>query len=198
MKRTILTTCVLLMLATTVFAQAPCGGKARSGIFAQMRSIASNSGTAYGGPPYGPRHDRPFPLGQVTDAFWETQQTNAEAGDFIFHDHEFVGNTAVLAPGAKRHIESVAIRLEHVPFPVVIERSPYNSRPDLDKARRTTIVEQLNRMGVTNADERVIIANAFPYGYTSVEAENAYFQTLGLGFGGGGGRRFGGTGGMYR
>ena len=43
---------------------------------------------------HGPAYDRPFPLGQVTDAHWETQQTNAEASDFIFYDHEFVGNTA--------------------------------------------------------------------------------------------------------
>ena len=38
----------------------------------------------------GPEVDRPFPLGQVTDSFWETQQTNAEAADFVFYDHEFV------------------------------------------------------------------------------------------------------------
>ena len=195
MKRMILTTCVLLLLATTAETQAQ--GRARTGFISQIKSMAANSGPIYGGPPYGPRYDRPFPLGHVTDAFWETQQTNAEAADFIFHEHEFIGNTAVLAPGAKRHLESVALRLEHVPFPVVIERSPYNGRPELDKARRTTIVEQLNRMGVTNADERIIIAVAFPHGYTSIEAESAYFQTLGLG-GGGGGRRFGGGGGLYR
>ena len=72
-----------------------------------------------------PQVDRPFPIGQVTDSFWETQQTNAEAADFIFYDHEFRGNTAELAPGAKKHLEQVALRLEHVPFPVVIEESPH-------------------------------------------------------------------------
>ncbi len=67
----------------------------------------------YGGPPYGPPHDRPFPVGQVTDAHWETQQTNAEAADFIFYDHEFrydaTGNhvdTAQLSPLAKKHLEA--------------------------------------------------------------------------------------------
>ena len=161
-------------------------------------SVYRNSGKVYGGPPWGPRHDRPFPVGQVSDAFWETQQTNAEAGDFIFHEHEFVGNTAVLAPGAKRHLESVALRLEHVPFPIVIEQSPHNARPELDRARRQTIVEQLNRMGITTADDRVVVANAFPHGFTSMEAESAYYQTIGDAFGGGAGRRFGGTGGFYR
>jgi hypothetical protein len=150
-----------------------------------------------------PQVDRPFPIGQVTDSFWETQQTNAEAADFIFYDHEFRGNTAELAPGAKKHLEQVALRLEHVPFPVVIEESPHDARPDLDQARRRTIVEQLARIGVVNAEERVIVANAFPEGYTAQEAEAAYYGGVlnngyGNGFGGGVGRRFGGYGGVYR
>jgi hypothetical protein len=146
-----------------------------------------------------PQVDRPFPIGQVTDSFWETQQTNAEAADFIFYDHEFRGNTHELAPGAKKHLEQVALRLEHVPFPVVIEESPHDARPDLDQARRRTIVEQLARIGVVNAEERVVVANAFPEGYTAQEAESAYYGgVLTNGFGGGIGRRFGGYGGVYR
>ena len=166
----------------------------------------------YGGPPYGPPHDRPFPVGQVTDSFWETQQANAEAADFIFYDHEFkrltTGNheeTAQLAPLAKKKIEQVALRLEHVPFPVVIEQLPrdHNAARNhqkglVEEARRRTVVEQLNRMGITNADERVIIANAFPEGITGIEGERAYLNVIGGAFGGGAGRRFGRTGGAYR
>src|SRR5262245_27974354 len=146
----------------------------------------------YGGPPYGPAHDRPFPIGQVTDSHWETQQANAEAADFIFYDHEFRGNTAQLSPGAKQHLEQVALRLEHVPFPVVVEQSLHNARPELDLARRQTLVEQLARLGVQNIEERVVIANAFPEGYTGIEAENAYYNVISNYFGGGAGRRFGG------
>ena len=148
---------------------------------------------------YGAPHDRPFPIGQVSDSFWETQQTNAEAADFTFYDHEFRGDTAELGPGAKRHLEMVAMRLEHVPFPVVIEQSQHNAKPQLDAARRQTIVMHLNRMGVTNADERVVVAGAFAEGFTGIEAERSFYNgILGGGFGGGAGRRFGGTGGMYR
>jgi hypothetical protein len=147
----------------------------------------------------GPAYDRPFPLGQNSDAFWETQQTNAEAADFVFYDHEFLGETANLGPGAKRHLEEVALRLPHVPFPVVIEQSMFNAKPELDFARRQTIVMQLARLGVPNVEERVVIANAFAEGFTAVEGERNYYSgILGGGFGGGGGRRFGGTGGMYR
>jgi hypothetical protein len=147
----------------------------------------------------GPGYDRPFPIGQVNDSFWETQQTNAEAADFIFFDHEFRGDTAELGPAAKQHLEQVALRLEHVPFPVVIEQSPHNARPDLDQARRHKIVEQLARLGALNVQERVIVANAFPRGYTEQEAEAMYYGGILNGsFGGGAGRRFGGYGGVYR
>jgi hypothetical protein len=152
----------------------------------------------------GPGADRPFPLGQVTDSFWEMQQTNAEAADFLFYDHEFRfdtktrQDTAELTPGGKKHLQQVALRLEHVPFPVVIEESPHNSRPELDQARRQTIVEQLGRLGLPNAEERVVVANAFPEGYTGIESEGSYYNVLGNSFGGGAGRRFGGYGGAYR
>jgi hypothetical protein len=149
--------------------------------------------------------DRPFPLGQVSDSHWEIQQTNAEAADFIFYDHEFKGNTAELSPGAKKHLMQVALRLEHVPFPVVIEESPGSHSPTetarrqaLDMARRQTIVEQLARLGAGNIEERVIVANAFPEGYTGIESEGSYYNVIGSGFGGGAGRRFGGMGGMYQ
>jgi len=153
-----------------------------------------------------PGADRPFPLGQVTDSFWETQQTNAEAADFIFYDHEFRYDTrthvdtAELAPGGKKKLMQVALRLEHVPFPVVIEESQHGRRPELDEARRQTVIRELNRLGVTGADGRVVVASAFAEGFTGVEGENAYMSVLGWngGNGGGYGRRFGGYGGFYR
>ena len=114
------------------------------------------------------------------------------------YDHEFAGNTAQLAPGAKRHLEQVALRLEHVPFPVVIEQSPHNARRQLDETRRQTIVEALARMGHPNVESRVVIADAFPEGYNATEAQDAYSSLIGDEFNGGAGRRFGGRGGSYR
>ena len=147
-----------------------------------------------GGPPY----DRPFPIGQVTDAHWETQQTNAEAADFVFFEHEFVKDSADLAPSAKRHLEGVALRLEHVPFPVVIEQTPYDANPKLDAARRQTVVESLARMGLVKVESRVIIANAFPASRTAIEAERTYYNGILLGGAGGAGGGGGGGGGTYR
>jgi len=149
----------------------------------------------------GPGRDRPFPLGQTSDSFWETQQTNAEAADMIFYDHEFEGQTQNLAPGAKKKLMAVALRMEHVPFPVVVEESPHKSNPQLDAQRHQTVVEQLSRLGVRDAEKRVVIAPVFAEGFTAVEGEQAYYTVtsdLSFGNGGGFGRRFGGFGGMFR
>ena len=148
----------------------------------------------------GPPADRPFPLGAVTDSHWETQQTNAEAAKFIFHDHEFVRDTAELAPSTKKHLMAVALRMEHVPFPILIEETQYNRNPELDQKRRKMIVEQLGRLGVENAEGRVVIANSFAEGFSEMEGEQAYYSTLYGGYGGigGRGRGFGnGYGGGY-
>lgn len=172
-------TCLLLLLALA----SGCCGK-------------WGSGGARGGPPF----DRPFPLGQVTDSFWESQQTGAEAADFIFYDHEFEGETANLGPAATKKLMQVALRLEHVPFAVIVEQSVQNAKPQLDQQRRHTVIEQLARLGVTNADGRVVVAPAFAQGFTAIEGERAYYNVINENFGQGGGmgRRFGGTGGFFR
>jgi hypothetical protein len=149
----------------------------------------------------GPPYDHPFPVGQVTDAHWETQQANAEAADFIFYDHEFEGTTARLTPGGRKHLWQIALRLEHVPFPVVIEASPGDRNPRLDIARRGEVLAQLAQLGVQTADPRVIIAPAFGKGLTAVEGEAAYYSVLNssdFSSGGGTGRRFSGRGGSFR
>jgi hypothetical protein len=148
----------------------------------------------------GPPYDRPFPLGQVSDSHWETQQTNAEASDFILYDHEFVGNTAKLNTGGKKHLMQMALRLEHVPFPVVVEQTPHNRNPRLDAERRRAVVDTLAQLGLTPIDGRVVVAPAFNEGITASEGEAAYYSTISggnFGVGGGIGRRFGGRGGVF-
>jgi len=186
---------VLLLIGSMALVSTAMG--CRSG----CQSGCGGSGGLFGrGAENVPPVDPPFPLGQVTDSFWETQQTNAEAADFIFYDHEFVGETDKLAPGATKKLMQVALRLEHVPFPIVIEETPHNANPDLDENRRRRVVEELARLGVEQADERVVITSAYGRGLTAVEGERAYYTTLQGNFGGGGGvgRRFGGFGGFFR
>jgi hypothetical protein len=122
--------------------------------------------------------DPPFALGQATDAFWDAQQSNAEAADFIFYDHDFHNETAELTPAGWDHLLQVAVRLPHVPFPVVIERYENNYKPALDAQRRHTVLAGLAQVGVIGVDQRVVIAPAFAPGITSEEAELAYSQSL--------------------
>jgi len=148
----------------------------------------------------GPGYDRPFPLGQVTDSHWESQQANAEASDFILYDHEFVGNTAKLNTGGKKHLLQMALRLEHVPFPVVVEQSPNNRNPRLDAERRRAVTATFSELGLQLVDSRVVVAPAFNEGITAEEGEANYYGTIGtggFGTGGGVGRRFGGRGGVF-
>jgi hypothetical protein len=146
----------------------------------------------------GPGYDRPFPLGQVTDAHWDTQETNAEAAKFILYDHEFVGSTAKLTPKGQKHLVQMALRLEHVPFPVVVEQSPEGRYPQLDLQRRQEVVRYLKELGLENFENRVIVAPAFAPGLSAVEGEAAYYSTLNGNFYGGTGRRYGGYGGVFR
>jgi len=176
-----------------------CRASRRAGWLAALLLLAASSGCGWLGH-RGPPYDRPFPLGQVTDSFWESQQTGAEAADFIFYDHEFSGDTANLSPAATKKLMQVALRLEHVPFAVVVEQSVHNARPELDQQRRRAVTEQLARLGVENAEGRVVISPAFAPGFTAIEGEQAYYNVIHENFsqGGGIGRRFGGQGAFFR
>jgi len=132
--------------------------------------LAFVSGCAEPGPPY----DRPFPLGQVTDSHWDTQMTNAQASSFVFYDHEFVGDTARLNVPGQKHLVQVAIRLRHVPFPIVIEETPNHKNPKLDAERRQAVLDRFAELGLHNLDCRVVIAPAIAEGILSQEAEQIY------------------------
>lgn len=160
-----------------------------------------------------PPYDRPFPLGQVSDAFHEIQQTNAEAADFILHDYEFLGGKgkeAMLNPKGREHLIQIARRLPHVPFPIVVEITEKGNNVEknrelasIDEKRRANIVMWLQEFyekdpTVTpqEIDDRVVVAPDFEY---QMRAERAiesfeYSESYGSygshgGNGGFGGRR---------
>ena len=103
-------------------------------------------------------------LGQVTDAHWDTQMTNAQASSFIFYDHEFIGDTTKLNVLGQKHLVQVAIRLRHVPFPVVVEETPNHQNPKLDAERGRPILDRFAELGLCNLDARVVIAPAIAEG----------------------------------
>lgn len=145
------------------------------------------------------------PLGSVNRAHYHTMQANAEAADFILHDHDFVGSTAELTPGGKDHIVEIAMRMRSAPFPVIVQRSMNNSDPELDAYRRNLVAQILADMGNPDADQRTFVATPYGRPQNSREAETDYYRfvfsrggfgNFGNGFGGGfGGGGFGGGGG---
>ncbi|MEX0702676.1 MAG: hypothetical protein WD069_11320 [Planctomycetales bacterium] len=119
-----------------------------------------------------------YPLGSVNRAHYHTMEANAEAADFIMHDHEFVGYTAELTPYGKDHVLEIAARMRSAPFPVIIERVENNADPELDAHRRRIIAQVLADMGNPDADQRTIVAPAYGKGLNSQEAEADYYRFI--------------------
>lgn len=142
-----------------------------------------------------------LPLGSTVRAHYQVMETNAEAADFIFHRHDFVGKTVQLTPDARDKVPEIAARMRMQPFPVLIERSEHNSDPGLDQQRREFVAGILTSLGAPDADRRTIVAPAYGKGYNGIQAERSYYQYLNQGGGGFnngfGGNSFGGFGGNF-
>lgn len=151
----------------------------------------------------------PTPLGTISDEVWKKQETNAEASDFVIHEHEFQGNTSRLNSAGESHVRQVAYRMDETPFPIIVESSsmsrrdsdkhgfPVHNDPELDQRRRELIVHTLTALGAHDVDNRVIVGPALTPGFEQAEGEAAYYSGLngagsgrGSGFGGGFGGGF--------
>lgn len=155
----------------------------------------------------------PTPLGAYSDQAWKLQEGNAEASDFVIHEHEFRGNTSKLNSQGESHVRQVAARMGENGYPVIIESSSMSSREDtvhgfpvhndpaLDQRRREVLVHTLIELGAKDVENKVVIGPALTPGYEQLEGQAAYRQSLsgfssnGSGRGGGGGGGFGGGGG---
>jgi hypothetical protein len=169
----------------------------------------------------------PEMLGTKVDQLMQTQEDNAEASKFVIYQHEFelnehkegrISDGLRLNAYGEDHVRKIAENLRQgAPYPVVVERSqtspkagtkyqyPVHYNADLDMNRREVIVRALTRMGIEDADMRVVVAPAFAQPLNGNEAESAYGVGIsgggfgGGGFGGGGfgGGGFGGGGGWF-
>lgn len=124
-----------------------------------------------------------LPLGSTVRAHYQVMQTNGEAADFIFHRHDFIGQTAELTPDGKDHLLEIAARLRSAPFPVIIERTENNADPELDAHRRNLIARILTDLGNPDAEYRTFVAPAYGPGYNAIQAEPMYYRHVGVGGG---------------
>lgn len=149
---------------------------------------------------------QPVPLGTLSDSVWQKQEENAEASDFVIHEHEFIGNTARLNKAGEEHIKQIAARSWGAPFPIIVERNsmslpgdranefPVHGDEQLDARRRALIVNALVTLGVGDADARVVVGPALTPGFEQFEAERAYSRGFGGQQNNSFGRGFGGFG----
>lgn len=153
-----------------------------------------------------------LPLGSTVRAHDQVMQTNAEAVDFIMYRLNFVGQTAELTSDGKDQILEIAARMKSAPFPVIIEREPNNSDPELDALRRNLVAQILTDLGNNDAQQRTVVGTPYGPGFWSRPGQMMYYQYTnsfgnfgnnggfggggfgGGGFGGGGGGGFGGGG----
>ena len=128
-----------------------------------------------------------LPLGSTVRSHYQVMQTNAEAADFIIHQHEFMGETAQLTPDGKDHILEIAARMRSAPFPVLVERTWNNADPELDAHRRNLVAQILTDLGNPDAQHRTVVATSYGPGYNDLQAEPMYYQHVmgGGGFGNG-------------
>lgn len=147
------------------------------------------------------------PLGTISDPIYRQMEANAEASDFVIHEHEFEGNSVHLNPLGENHLKQIAARLGNVPFYVLVEPSsmsakedtkykfPIHGNEDLDRRRRQVVVAALEQMGIAGANDRVITSPPLTPGFQQFEGERAYSRGFGLNNGYGGG--YGGFGGGF-
>ena len=149
-------------------------------------------------------------LGTQSDNIWRRQEAGASASDFVVYQSEFVNNTDAVQLNAagEDHLKSIAVRLHcGAPLPVIIEQSTTSVDPDtkyrypihrnseLDMKRREYVVKSLVALGITNADQCVVVSPALAEGYTLAEAARAYRKGL-VGIGRGRSGYYDGAGGI--
>jgi hypothetical protein len=127
------------------------------------------------------------PLGTHSDPIWRHQEAGGEATDMTVYQHEFELDGARMNPAGQDHLRAIAARLHcGVTLPVTVERSatsidpqseykyPVNPNSELDLRRREMVVQMLGHMGISNADNCVVVAPAIAEGATAIEASGAY------------------------
>jgi len=182
-------------------------------VLATMSGCARHQRTAYVAPAPA------APLGTVIDQVDQIQEANAENSDFVIYEHEFELGTDRLNVAGKDHVKQIAARLPQFIDPsqptdpqqdgrfVLVERSkttidensefeyPVNPNPQLDMQRREVVARSLAAMGISDAEQRVVVSHALTPGQKGTEADRDYQQAISGGGMGGFGGGFGGFGG---
>jgi hypothetical protein len=123
------------------------------------------------------------PLGQFLYQHGKTEVANGTAARMTLYHYDFVEGRNALNQRGKDQLDKIAALLPQNFFPVVIERTP--EAPDLAKARRLLVLNELGRSPFPIPPERVMVGVPMAEGMSGVEAEIVYRNLLGQTTGGG-------------
>ncbi|MCI0457427.1 MAG: hypothetical protein L0Z62_10700 [Gemmataceae bacterium] len=138
-------------------------------------------------------------LGWSVQMHYERHVANGEAARMVLYHYDFVDCSPALNLRGRDRLAQLAPLLTHNPFPIVIERTPWD--PALAEARRLAVLSELGAAPFAVPPERVVIGLPAANGLRGVEAEvingNLMRQTrsygvLGIGGSVGGGGVLGG------
>lgn len=116
----------------------------------------------------------PAPVGQYACEWQVTQREAADAGQSMIYEHEWYRGGAELGPFGQRHMERLASQLIQSGDQVLIEshfdRESNRADTHLNDERRSAVVGALVDRGVSDAEQRVVIAHARSDGLYGEEA----------------------------
>jgi hypothetical protein len=120
----------------------------------------------------------PQPTGTYACQWQAAQAARAETDDLVVYGNQWLERSALLSPAGQQHVHELALRLTHVPLPVLVEAS---GDAALDAARRDAIVAQLAQRGVPDPHLRVVVGRPAAQGLYGDEAGRIYRGYLGAG-----------------
>ncbi len=90
---------------------------------------------------------------------------------FVIYQNEWYLGSGFLGPYGCTHVKRIAALLPRQPAVVILQPAP---SPDLNESRRMLLVRLLQREGVVDAEQRVVVTFPTAEGMSGDEAARAY------------------------
>lgn len=120
------------------------------------------------------------PFGSYLSAHVNTQILNGVAARMTLYRYDFCDEDsacpASLSPQGKERLSRISSLFLCHGFPIVVEPTP--GRPQLDEARRASVVEALRELGLPATPGMVLVRQPEAAGLAGEEAEQIYYRML--------------------
>jgi hypothetical protein len=127
-----------------------------------------------------PEYFEERPYGSYVLQAEQMQVYNGLRDQQVLYNYDFVIGTAELKPRGEYELQKIIRRMETVPCPIIIQSVDVNNpNPELDEARRQSVLEALRKAGVPASDELVVTNRPPLPGLQGVEGSIIYGNMLG-------------------